>query len=78
MSLIPNSVHKLLQRIASFCLLTLGMIFICFSTAAFWELQLLTATNRYFALGVAILIAIGCSAFIAFNHKLRNIINDRS
>lgn len=78
MSLIPNSVHGLLQRIAAVCLLTLGMIFVCFSTAAFWELQLLTATNRYAALGIAILIAIGCSAFIAFNHKLRNFINNRS
>ena len=78
MGFIPNSVHKLLQRIASFCLLTLGMLFISFSTAAFWELQLMTATNRYVALGVAILIAIGCGAFMAFNHKLRNIINNRS
>jgi hypothetical protein len=77
MSLLPTNTNKALQSIAAFCLLVLANIFICFTTAAFWELQLLaTGINKYLALIIAILIGAACNAFIAFNHKIRQFIND--
>lgn len=78
MSLIPDSAYRLLQVLAAVIALALGTVFICFSTAGVVMLQLLAAgTNKYLALGMAILVAIACSAFIAFNHKIRNFINNR-
>jgi len=42
-------------------------------------LQLLAAgANKYLSLGVALLVAIGCHAYIVFNHKIRNYIKTRS
>jgi hypothetical protein len=75
MALIPGGASRLLQSIAVACLLALGMVVICFSTAGMVMLQLLAAgLDKYVALGVALLVAVGCSAFITFNHKIRNFI----
>lgn len=77
MSFIPDSVNRTLQVIAALCVLTLGMVFICSATSGVVMLQLLAAgCNKYIALGGAVLVAIGCSAFIAFNHKIRDFINN--
>jgi hypothetical protein len=40
-------------------------------------LQLLAmGANRFFSLAVAILVAIACTAFIVFNHKIQNILKN--
>jgi len=77
MSLLPSDTNKALQSIAAFCLLVLANVLICFSTAGVVMLQLVAAgTNKYLALIIAILVAAACNAYIAFNHKIRQFIND--
>jgi len=77
MSLLPSDTNKALQSIAAFCLLVLANVLICFSTAGVVMLQLLAAgTNKYLALTIAILVAAACNAYITFNHKIRQFIND--
>lgn len=76
MSLIPNSVYKLLQALAAVCVLALGMVFICSSTAGVVMIQLLAAGwNKYIALGIGIVTAFFVGGFITFNHKIREWIN---
>jgi hypothetical protein len=71
------SVHKKLQAIALACFLAIANVLICFSTAGVVMLELLASgCNKYVALGVAILVAIVCNAYIVFNHKIRDFIRN--
>ena len=70
-----DQIHRGLQAIAAFALLVLGHVFISFTVAFVVEIELLASgCDRYLSLAIAILVGIGCNAFIAFNHKIRNFI----
>lgn len=68
-------VHLFLQKIAALVIFTVLNVFICFSTAGLVLLQLLASgTNRYCALALSIVVAVGSYAYLIFNHKIRNFI----
>jgi succinate dehydrogenase hydrophobic anchor subunit len=66
---------RLLAVIPAIFLVVLCNVFIAFATAGVVFLQLLeSGVNKQVSLGVAILIAIGVHAYIAWNHKIRDYI----
>lgn len=68
-------VARLLAVIPAIFLVVLCNVFIAFSTAGVVLIQMLAAgINKHVSLGVAILIAIGVHAYIAWNHKIRDYI----
>jgi hypothetical protein len=77
MSLFSDKTQKVLQSIGLAIFLAVANVFICLSTSGVVMLQLLAAgTNKYISLCVALLVAIGCNAYIVFNHKIRNFIKN--
>jgi hypothetical protein len=73
-----DQINKGLQVIAAFALLVLCTVFICFTVAFVVEIELIASgCDRYLSLALAVLVGIGCNAFIAFNHKIRNFIKNR-
>lgn len=78
MNSLARKIAKLLAVFPAIALMVLANVFICFSVAGVVLMQLLSSGfERYLSLGVAILVAIGVHAYIAFNHKIREYINSR-
>jgi succinate dehydrogenase hydrophobic anchor subunit len=78
MSPISKKLLGLLHAIPAILLVTFINVFICFTTAGVILIQLLAAGyNKYLSLGVALLVAIGCHAWIVYNHKLRDYIKSK-
>ena len=70
-----TSLSRLLAVVPVLLLVTFTNVFICFASSAVVLMQLLTnGTNRYVALFVAVLVAIGVHFYLVFNHKIRNYI----
>jgi hypothetical protein len=68
-------IHKGLQKIAAFAILTLCYVFISFTVAFVVEVELIASgCDRYLSLVIAILVGIAVNAFVALNHKIRNFI----
>lgn len=70
---------RLLAIVPAIMLVALCNVFIAFATAGVVLLQLLdSGVNKHIALAVALLIAIGVHAYVAWNHKIRDFIKVRS
>jgi hypothetical protein len=72
-----SKLNRLLAVFPALLLLTFANVFIGFSTAGVVLIQLLASgTNKYLALTTAVIVAIGVHVYIAYNHKLRNFIEN--
>lgn len=71
-----NFSRKLLAVIPAVFLMVLCNVFIAFSAAGVVLLQMLSSgINKHICLGVSLLIAVGVHIYIAYNHKIKNYIN---
>lgn len=78
MSAFRTGLSRLMATLPAILLITFVNVFICFTTAGMVLVQLLASnTNRYVALGLSILVAVGVHLYIVFNHKIRDYIKQQ-
>lgn len=78
MSHIKDNITKILLVLPIIIMVTIINVFICFCASGVVFMQLITmGTNKYIALGAALLIAVGSHVYLSWNHKLRDFIKSK-